>query len=216
MPTAPMLRVALLEDQPLFREMLQHLLRSVPGFQVSAAASVQEALATWDPEAFDLGLLDVELPDGSGLSVGRELQRRNPALRVVLLSAMDRVQILLELSDEERERWSYLSKTSSTSAPSLVRALRAAAAGRCVIDERTVSRREARAGSRLASLSPRQREVLALLAEGLTNQAIADRLGLARNSANNHVNALYTALGLVDPEHNPRVSAVRMFLEDSV
>lgn len=209
----PALRVALVEDQPLFQEMLQHLLGSVPGFRVRAAGSIAEA-SVWDPHEFDVALLDFELPDGTGLELGRKLQRVNPQIGIVLLSAVDRVQTLLELG--ERERWSYLSKTSATSAGDLVRAVKAAAAGRFIIDPQIITRRRPRSGSRLAALSPRQYEVLELLAEGLTNQAIAGHLGLAVNSVNNHVNAVYSALGLADLTRNPRVSAVRVFLEDSV
>lgn len=209
----PALRIALVEDQPLFREMLHHLLVSVPGFEVRAAGTLAEC-AQWDPRGLDVALLDFELPDGTGLELGRSLQRANPKIGIVLLSAVDRVRTLLQLG--ERERWSYLSKTSATSASDLILAIRAAAEGRFVIDRQIIARRQPRSGSRLDALSARQYEVLSLIAEGLTNQAISEQLGIAVNSVNNHVNAIYSTLELSDLTRNPRVSAVRVFLEDSV
>ncbi len=210
------LRVAILEDQALFREMLQHLLRAFPGVQVVSAGGVRQALAEWDPSQIDVALLDFELPDGTGVDAGRALQAVNPKLGVVLLSAVDRVQVMLELSEHEQANWSYLSKNSSTSSASLIRAIRASAEGRSIIDSTIIARREPRVGTRISSLSPRQLDVLKLLAEGLTNQAIAEHFDLSINSVNNHVNAVYAGLGLSDAMLNPRVSAVRVYLEESV
>jgi len=209
------MRIGVLEDQPLYREMLERLLRSVPGFEVVSAGSVHEALSTWRAAELDVALLDFELPDGTGLDVGRALQQRNPRLGVVLLSAVDRSLIMLELDQHEAERWSYLSKHASISTGTLIRTLHASSEGRSVIDHATVKARVPRAGGRVEALSERQREVLALLAEGYTNQSIADRLSLAVNSVNNHVNALYIALGVNESSRNPRVSAVRIFLEET-
>lgn len=216
MPQSAPIRLALLEDQPLFREMLQHLLGSVPGIRVAPAADCAQALADWNAAEFDVALLDVELPDGTGIDVGRALRRDNPGLGIVLLSAVDRSRVLLELDDDERAHWSYLSKRSSTSASVLVRAVRAAAAGVSVIDPSVLADRRARAGSSLASLSARQHEVLGLIAEGLNNQSIADRLGIALNSVSNHLNAIYAQLGIDRGLLNPRVAAVRTLLEETV
>ncbi len=209
------LRIGLLEDQPLFREMLQHLLSSVSGFTVQQASSVRQALNEWDATELDVALLDFELPDGTGLEAGRALRKAHPELGIVLLSAVNRSLIMLELEPHEVGRWSYLSKQASLSASTLVRAIRASADGRVVIDPAVVQERKARTGSKVAALSTRQREVLGLLAEGFTNQAIAEHLGLSVNSINNHVNALYVALGLNESTRNPRVTAVRVFLEET-
>ncbi|MDY0830197.1 response regulator transcription factor [Microbacterium sp. BG28] len=209
------LRIALVEDQPLYRDMLVGLLRAVPDFDLVVAAGSAAETARF-PRDLDVALLDITLPDGDGIEVGRRLQERQSSLSVVLLSAVDRLNTLLDVPEEQRRRWSYLSKTSALSAPSLVSALRASAGGRSVLDRELVERRRARPRGRLAALSARQFEVLTLLAEGLTNTAIARRLNLADRSVDNHVNAVYSALGLGgDAERNPRVSAVRIFLEES-
>ncbi|MDQ1204416.1 LuxR C-terminal-related transcriptional regulator [Microbacterium sp. SORGH_AS_0862] len=209
------LRIALVEDQPLYRDMLVGLLRAVPDFDLVVAAGSAAETAGF-PRDLDVALLDITLPDGDGIEVGRRLQERQSSLSIVLLSAVDRLNTLLDVPEEQRRRWSYLSKTSALSAPSLVSALRASAGGRSVLDRELVERRRARPRGRLAALSTRQFEVLTLLAEGLTNTAIARRLNLADRSVDNHVNAVYSALGLGgDAERNPRVSAVRIFLEES-
>ena len=207
------LRIGVLEDQPLFREMLLHLLRSVPGFEVVAAGDCAGVSANWDPRSLDVALLDVELPDGTGIDAGRALQRANPQLGIVLLSAVDRSQLLVDL--DEGEQWSYLSKNSSTSSAKLIRTLRASAAGRCVIDPEVVGARTVRAGGRLATLSARHVEVLQLVTEGLTNQSIAERLGIALSSVNNHVNAIYASLDIDRERCNPRVAAARIFLAET-
>ncbi len=214
--TQAALRVGILEDQPLFREMLQHLLLAFPGVQVVSAGSVRQALTEWNATALDVALLDFELPDGTGVDAGRALQAENPRIGVVLLSAVDRVQIMLELTEQEQVGWSYLSKNSAASSASLMRTIRASAEGRSIIDSSIIARRAPRVGTRISALSPRQLDVLKLLAEGLTNQAIAEHFGLSINSVNNHVNAIYAGLGLGDATMNPRVSAVRVYLEESV
>ncbi|WP_308798369.1 response regulator transcription factor [Agromyces silvae] len=210
-------RVAIVEDQPLYRQMLQSLLQTVTGFELrGVAGSVAEAREAVDPTGLDVALLDLHLPDGNGLDLGRSLQQSNPSLGVMLLSSDDHLHVLLDLPEAQQQRWSYLSKTSSLSAQALVAAVRATAQGRAVLDRALVERRNARANSRLAALSSRQLQILALLAEGLTNASIAQRLELAHRSVENHVNAVYAALGLTgSTEHNPRVRAVRMFLAES-
>lgn len=209
------LRVAVVEDQPLFREMLTGYLRSVPDFDVVASVGAVAEAASF-PRDLDVAVVDITLPDGDGVTLGQRLQDANPELAVLLLSAVDRLSALLEIPAARRQRWSYLSKTSSLSVAALVSAIRASASGRSVLDRELVERRRARPRGRLAPLSPRQFEVLALLAEGLTNSAIARRMALADRSIDNHVNAVYATLGLGgDQERNPRVSAVRIFLEET-
>ena len=207
-------RIAIVEDQPLYRQMLALLLSSTPALKLVAvcadAASAQRDLRADD---LDVALLDLRLPDGDGLSVGRGLRRRNPGLGIVILSASDSMHALLELDDHEAAGWSYLSKSSALSAHSLIRAIQHTAAGRTVLDPTVTRDRRPRPSGPLAQLSARQFEVLGLAAEGLTNSAIADRLGLSPRSVDAHVNAVYQALGIQStPRNNPRVTAVRSYL----
>jgi DNA-binding NarL/FixJ family response regulator len=211
------LRVAVVEDQPLFRGMLVDLLEGRDDLVVVAsAADVTSARQLIQPGTADVAVLDIELPDGNGFGLGVSLRGADPGLGIVLLSGHDLMEILLVLSPEERAGWSYLSKVSSTSADTLVRAVRASARGGAVLDPTLVERLTPRTGSPLASLSPRQLRALRLLADGLSNAAIAREMGISAHSVDNLLNAIYAALDVrADPATNPRVRAALLMLEQS-
>jgi DNA-binding NarL/FixJ family response regulator len=195
--------------------MLTALLRSAPGVaSVIDASSCTDARERLREAELDVAVLDIELGDGDGIELGRELRASRPGLAIVLLSAVDAMHRFLRLDRSEAQGWSYLSKSSSLSAPALLAAIRATVEGRTMLDPALVPERAARRSSPVASLSRRQYEVLAGLASGLTNAAIAEQLGLAVRSVDNHVNAVYAALGLrSDGSRNPRVDATLLFLE---
>lgn len=110
--------------------------------------------------------------------------------------------------------WGYLSKTSGTSEETLLHTIRAAAAGHTVLDPALLARVRPRAGSDVAQLTQRQYEVLRLVAEGLSNSGVAERLGITEKSVQNHLHAVYSTLGIdSDPARNPRVSAALRLLE---
>lgn len=209
------LRLAVVDDQPLYRQMLTSLLRSVPGVHgVVEASSATQARERLRAAELDVAIVDIELGDGDGIELGRELRSANPDLAIVLLSAVDAMHRFLRLDRSEVRGWSYLSKSSSLSVPALLAAVKATTEGRTVLDPALVAARTARRSSPVASLSRRQYEVLSGIASGLTNAAIADQLGIAVRSVDNHVNALYAALGLrSDGTRNPRVEATLLFLE---
>jgi DNA-binding NarL/FixJ family response regulator len=132
----------------------------------------------------------------------------------VLISAQDLLEILTTLLPDERKHWSYLSKSSSTSLTMLVETIEKASRGEAVIDAELLLRSKPRLGTRVSSLTPRQFEILRLVATGLSNQGIAELLGIASNSVVNHLSAIYSTLGI--PEgNNARVSAVLAFLNDT-
>ncbi|TQL01663.1 LuxR family two component transcriptional regulator [Cellulomonas sp. SLBN-39] len=215
--TSPPLRVALVEDQPLFLTMLQRVLDDAPGLHVVATArSHAEASRVLRPGLAQVVVLDIDLPDGNGISLGVRLRRAQPDLGVLLLSAHDAMDLLLDLPPDVAHGWCYLSKTSSTSEESLVGAIRAAARGETVLDPALLDRMTPRAGSSVAQLTQRQYEVLRLLAEGLSNAGIGERMGITEKSVQNHVHAVYATLGIdADPVRNPRVSAALRLLEET-
>jgi DNA-binding NarL/FixJ family response regulator len=216
-PTAQPVRVAVVEDQPLFRTMLQRTLDETPGLRVVASVgTVGEAMRLLRPGAADVVVLDIDLPDGNGIALGVTLRRSQPRLGVLLLSAHDAMDLLLDLPPDVAAGWGYLSKTSSTSEEVLVAAVRAAAVGETVLDPALLARVTPRAGSAVARLTDRQYEVLRLLASGLSNAGIGHKLGITEKSVQNHVNALYATLGIdADPSRNPRVSAALKLLEET-
>ncbi len=212
-PASRELSVAIVEDQPLYRQMLSMLISSADGLRVAGEYESVAAAASLDARTIDVALLDLRLGDGDGLSLGRRLRQRNPRIGALLLSASDSTHVLLDIPQPEAHGWGYLSKTSSLSAAALLWAIRAVAEGRTVLDPAIRARREVRAQSPLASLSARQREVLGLVAEGYTNVAIAEELGLSPRSIDAHLNAVYAGLGIqAHQDRNPRVEAVRAYL----
>ena len=209
------IRVAIVEDHVLYRDLLESSLANVEGISVVAAVSgSSEAKHEIRPGDVDVAILDIELADGNGIGLGVSLRRNDPGLGILLLSGRDMIELLLGLPENERHGWSYLSKTSSTSLDTLVSVIRETAAGNSVIDPVLIDRSRARAGTPVGSLTRRQFEILRMVARGLSNQAIADELGIASNSVVNHLSSIYTTLGIAEGS-NARVSAVLEFLNDT-
>ena len=211
------IRLGIVEDQPLFRSMLEFTLANVEGIKVVAAVgSVREAEQRLTPGAVDVALLDIDLPDGNGIALGVILRRKQPNLGILLLSAQDSMDLLLDLPPDVRNGWSYLSKTSSTSTATLVAAVRASAAGETTLDSALIDRKKPRAGTAVARLTDRQYAVLRLLAQGRSNAGIGEGLGITEKSVQNHINAIYGTLEIdTDPTRNPRVSAALRLLEET-
>ena len=208
-------RVAIVEDHVLYRDLLESSLSNVPGITVVTCVSgSSEAKSAIRPGEVDVAILDIELADGNGIGLGVTLRRADPKLGIVLLSGRDMIELLLGLPEDERLGWSYLSKTSTTSLDTLVDVIRQTANGSTVMDPVLVERSKARAGTPVGSLTRRQFEILRMVARGLSNQAIADELGIAPNSVVNHLSTIYTTLGIPEGA-NARVSAVLEFLNDT-
>ena len=211
------LRVAVVEDQPLYRAMLARTLEAHDELQVVVAiGTVAEARAALVPGAVDVAILDIDLPDGNGIALGVQLRRLQPHLGILLLSAHDAMDLLLDLPKDVSHGWGYLSKNSSTSEMFLVDAALAAARGQTVLDPALLAGMHPRRGSDVSRLTDRQFEVLRLLAQGLSNAGIGERLSITEKSVQNHVNAIYATLGIdADREHNPRVCATLRLLEET-
>lgn len=211
------LRVAVVEDQPLYRAMLTRTLESYDTLRVVAAlGSVTEARQVLTPGVAQVAILDVDLPDGNGIALGVQLRRLQADLGILLLSAHDAMDLLLDLPRDVNRGWCYLSKTSSTSEELLVDAVHAAARGQTVLDPALLARVRPRRGSAVAGLTDRQFEVLRLLAQGLSNAGIGERLRITEKSVQNHVNAIYGVLGIdAGRDRNARVLATLRLLEET-
>ncbi len=211
------LRVGVVEDQPLLNEMLADLISKTDGLEcVGRAHTITEAREKFPAWSADVLTMDIELPDGNGISLGVSLRRQHPGLGIVLLSAYDLMDMLLDMPDDVREGWSYLSKNSALTASALESAIRASARGETVLDARLVDLSVPRSGSALGSLTDRQYKVLQLLAQGFSNSGISQRLGIADKSVQNHLTAIYAALNIdTSSETNPRVKATLALLAES-
>ena len=208
------IRVALVDDNPMFLDMLASTLDRTDEVRVVAkASSVREARLIVKPGSVDVAIIDIELPDGNGVGLGLGFQQKDPDLKIVLLSAHSMLDVVWQLPGKVGEQWSYLSKTSSASVDDLVAAIQAAADGQVIVDPALLPKSSA-GRSGLGQLTPRQRQILALVAEGFNNESIAQRLGLAEKSVVNHLTSIYQQLGIGD-EQNSRVAATLMYLRDA-
>jgi DNA-binding NarL/FixJ family response regulator len=206
------LRLFVVEDQPLFRELLSAFLSSVPDFLVvGGAATASGARTTIEAARPDLLIMDIDLPDGNGVALAASLRRKDPGLSVLLLSNKCLLELVNTLPEDVRRGMSYLSKSSAVDLDLLTSAIRSTAKGYTIIDPRLTTRSSARIGTGVASLTPRQFEVLRLLAEAKSTEAIASKLGLAQNSVVNILTSIYAQMNIPD-DANARVFAVRQFL----
>lgn len=214
-PPSPV-RVAIVDDQPLYRDMLASVLSATAELEVVVVAEgAAEARRQISRHQIDVAILDVDLVDGSGVGLGIQLRRVDASIGIVLISAQDVMELLLDLPADVRRGWSYLSKNSPlTSTDTIVQAVLATARGETVLDPQLVATALPRSGSSLAGLSPRQYQVLQLVAQGLSNAGVAEVLGISPRSVENHLNLIYAALDL-PAENNSRVSAVLRLIEES-
>ncbi|HEY0186447.1 MAG TPA: response regulator transcription factor [Cellulomonas sp.] len=209
----PITRVGLVEDELLLRRMLEQLLHGREGLTlVHSVGGFQEAKLAITPRSTDVAVVDVNLEDGDGVQLGIYLQRVDPEIGILLLSSEDAMASFMAAQDEASKPWSYLSKRSSFATTTLVRAIHGAAHGEQVIDPYLVDRSTPRTGSELSRLSPAQLRVLTLVAQGYSNDAIAQELHLAVRSVENHLLAIYRVLGVRADGRNPRVAATLRFL----
>jgi len=188
-------RLLLVDDHPIVREGLRAYLALQPGLEVVAeAGSVAEALARLDEARPDLVLLDVKLEGESGLSLLAELRRRESAVRVLLLTSFldeDYLREALRLGAA-----GYLLKRAGQGA--LLDGVRAALRGERALDPAAAALVPTLGDDPLGRLTPRELEVLDLLAEGLSNKAVAKRLGVGEKTVKTHVSSLLGKLGVRD------------------
>jgi DNA-binding NarL/FixJ family response regulator len=209
-------RVALVEDEVLLRRLLEGVLHGREGVRVvHSVGGCQEAGLVLKPGSADVAVVDVNLGDGNGITLGLELQRADPQLGIVLLSSRDSMGMFIAAQSGMTKPWSYLSKRSVFTATVLVEALRATVRGEPVVDPYLVHRSTPRDGTRVADLSAAQFNVLSLVAEGLSNEAVASRLSIRVRSVENHLLAIYRTLKVQDNAQNRRVAATLAFLEQS-
>ncbi len=213
-----MIKIMIVEDEGLFRDMLKISLGALSNLEVVEAVSdgnaAVEAASRVKP---DVILMDIELgSEPNGIAAGRAIKEDHPDMGIVILSSHRERQYISLIAVEEASGWSYLLKQSVSDAGSLVRAIEGAASGLVVMDPAVVNSMKPRKGSLTAGLTPRQQEVLTMMAQGYNNAAIAEKLILGTKSVENYINAIYQelSLGHNGPLH-PRVQAVLSYLRDS-
>ena len=213
-----MVTILIVEDEGLFRDMLKISLGTLPNLEVVGAVSDgNAAVEAADRLLPDVVLMDIELGcDPNGIAAVRAIKEQHPDIGIIILSAHKEREYLNLMAAQELSGWSYLLKQSVTNAEALLRAIAGAASGLVVMDPSVVDKMRPRQGSLTAGLTPRQQEVLAMMAQGYNNSAIAEHLVLGTKSVENYINAIYQELSL---NHNgplhPRVQAVLSYIRDS-
>lgn len=199
------------EDEPLLREGLSMLLRG-RGFEVVAAVADAEALGVALADRPDIVITDVRLPPGfrdEGLKAAITARQRHPGLPVLVLSSYVEKEYARELLSDGSGGVGYLLKDRVGDVAGFVQSVRRVASGGTAIDPEVVAQLVSNRPDPLDSLTGREREVLALMAEGLDNAEIAERLVITERAVLKHVGNVFTKLGLApsDPGHR-RVQAV--------
>jgi two-component system response regulator DevR len=191
-------RVFLLDDHELVRRGIADVLEADGMVVVGEAATAAEALRRIPAANPDVAILDARLPDGSGIDVCREVRSSMPSVRCLILTSYDDADAVFAAVMGGAS--GYLLK--QIRGTSLVDAVRQVAAGRSLLDpvvtERLLTRLRQRTTTdpRLASLTEREREILGLIADGLTNRQIGERLFLAEKTVKNYVSGLLAKLGM--------------------
>ncbi|MFD9475184.1 response regulator [Streptomyces nojiriensis] len=197
------IKVFLLDDHEVVRRGLRDLLDAEPDITVvGEAGTAEQALARGPALRPDVAVLDVRLPDSDGITVCRELRSRMPGLACLMLTSFDDEDALLDAIMAGAS--GYVLKQIKGS--DLVSAVRTVATGQSMLDPATTARlmhslrdpetAKAPEDARLAALSERERAVLELIGEGLTNRQIAKQLYLSEKTVKNHISRLLGKLGV--------------------
>jgi DNA-binding NarL/FixJ family response regulator len=217
-------RLVIVEDDYLVREGARAVLDSHPRIEVVGTASDPASFsALLDEVDADVVLLDIRMPPTfttEGIDAARALRTAHPDVGIVVLSQHDDPEYALELLKDGSDGVAYLLKERLGDADRLVQAIEEVRAGGSILDPRIVEAlleaQRRRHASKLAGLTPRELEVLALMASGRGNAAIARELSITDRSVEKHSNAIFRKLGLAEElDLNRRVAAVLFYLQRS-
>lgn len=215
------MRLALAEDNTLLREGLVRLFTEAGFLVVASVGDAVALLAEVDRHRPDVAVVDIRLPPtrtDEGLRAAREIRRRHPETGVLVLSQYVRVSYTVELLDGGARGVGYLLKDRVSDLTEFAAAVRQVGGGGSAFDpiviDQLVGRRD-RDDDPLRGLSDRERAVLALMAEGRTNQAIAGRLDIAERTVEKHCTNIFAKLALpARPDDHRRVLAVLRYLNN--
>jgi DNA-binding NarL/FixJ family response regulator len=212
------MRVVVAEDSALFREGLVRVLTDAGVEVVGEARDAYELRRVVERERPDVAVIDVRMPPtqtDEGTRIAKELKAKQPELGVLVLSQVVETKHAIDLLSEWPEGFGYLLKDRVLAVDEFLEALRRVAAGGTAIDPEVVGQLMGRRRRRdpLEELSPREREVLALMAEGLSNHGICERLFLSPKTVETHINSIFAKLRLTPaPDDHRRVLAVLTFV----
>ena len=210
------MRIVVADDSAIVRDGLTRMLSDVGMEMCGVVEDAEQLLLLVEHERPDLAIVDIRMPPthtDEGLVAAAEIRKRFPQVGVLVLSQHIETEYALRLLEGKEGRCGYLLKDRVTRVDELTDAIRRVAAGDIVVDPELVESLMTRAGSPVDTLTPREREVLALMAEGLTDRGIAQRLWLTPKTVETHVVHIFRKLDLPEgASYNRRVNAVLAFL----
>jgi DNA-binding NarL/FixJ family response regulator len=219
------LRIVVAEDDLLVREGIIRLLSTAPDLEVVASCGdYDEAVAAVEREDPDVLLTDIRMPPNrtdEGIRLARWLRESHPMTGVVVVSGYSDPEQVLGLFDAGSDRRAYLLKERISDRAALVSAIRSVAAGGSSVDPKIVDvlvfvRSGNGVNSRLDELTPREREVLAAIAQGKSNSVIAEELFLTKRTVEKNVNSIFQKLELGNSDDvSKRVKAALIFLAET-
>jgi DNA-binding NarL/FixJ family response regulator len=211
-------RVVVAEDSVLLREGVVRLLEENDFEVVGQAGDAEDLIRKVSAHRPDVAVVDIRMPPtqtDDGLRAALEIRSRFPGIGVLMLSQYVEEEYAFDLLGENAQRTGYLLKDRVADVDRFVEAVRRVGEGGSALDREVVAHLlgRRRADDPLAELTPREREVLALMAEGRTNHAIADQLVVSERAVEKHVTSIFDKLGLAPAaEDHRRVLAVLAFL----
>jgi DNA-binding NarL/FixJ family response regulator len=214
-------RIVIAEDDPLLREGLALLLRAESLDVVATAGDPEQFLAAVAEHRPDVAIVDVRMPPthtDEGIVAAVEARRRQPGLAVLVLSAYVEQAFAADLLAGGATGLGYLLKERVGRVEQFLDALRRVAGGGTAIDPEVVAQllTRSRPDAGLDRLSPRERDVLALMAEGLGNTAIAERLVVTEGAVHKHIRNIFAKFDLAPSDRaDRRVTAVLRYLENA-
>ncbi|MGA5300747.1 LuxR C-terminal-related transcriptional regulator [Nucisporomicrobium flavum] len=214
------MRVVIAEDNVLLSTGLELLLRRAGCHVAAVAGDAPGFLTAVREHRPDVTIVDVRLPPSfrdEGIRAALEARRELPGLPVLVLSQYVEQQYAAELLSSTGGGVGYLLKDRVSRVDEFVEALRRVAAGGTAMDPEVIAQLVHRAGDPVAALTPREREVLGLMAQGCDNNAIASRLVITANAVHKHIGNIFAKLGLaVTDSGHRRVLAVLAYLNGPV
>jgi DNA-binding NarL/FixJ family response regulator len=212
------MRVVIADDAVLFREGLARVLEAAGVHVAGQVGDAEQLLARVRAEPPDAAVVDIRMPPThtrEGLDAARRIHAEHPRVGVLVLSQYVEPHHAVQLLEDGASGVGYLLKDRVTDVGEVVDAVRRVAGGGSVIDPEVVAQLLGRRRARnpIEELTDREREVLALMAEGRSNQAISQRLFLSPKTVEAHVRSIFTRLDLAaTPDDHRRVLAVLAFL----
>ena len=212
-----MTKIIIVEDEALFRELMRRTLANEPNMQVLGEAEDGETAIRLVRELKpDVVLMDIELRgEMDGIEAALTIKNESPEVGIVVLSVHGDRRYVTSLPLEDSKGWAYLLKHTVPDLAVVKHAIEGVKSGMLVLDPALMKNLRPKKGSLIARLTPRQRNVLELIAQGYNNTAIAERLNLSKKSVETYINVIYQELGLTgELDTHARVKSSLIYLQE--